>query len=344
MKKNVCEHMGFTSARRFGIEIELNAFDGKAKPDDGGKPAGIDYVGKLINDNTEEGAEVKGWEHTNNNTRWVIKPDSSCGMEICTPPVSGWTGLQKICRVVDALGRDAKIKSDKRCSVHVHVDVSDLDTDQVARILGWYIKCEPVIMDMVPDYRRINRYCQFIGMTAILSHDHKYTSQEIINTVSDYKYYSMNARSLKKDSPRKTIEFRIVEGEGCRDAFLIKNWVRFLLHFIERAIVKPLNFEYKSNDPWSHLCWLDPEDVFRFLGFSNNPQEYELSKGLQQIRNWILARMAKYMSSDERGSRRIAYKELSEMLLRFKSEGINIVEDLVPSDSTKALYADIFKY
>lgn len=341
------EHLGFFSSRKFGIEIELNAFDGKAKPDDGSKVAGIDYVGKLINDHTEEGAEVHGWEHTNNNTRWIIKPDSSCGMEVCTPPVTGWKGLHKICRVVEALSLDTKIKSDKRCSVHVHIDVADLDVEQIARVLGWYIKCEPVIMDMVPDHRKINRYCQFIGMTAVLSHDEKYSSQDIINRVSDYKYYSMNARALRKESPRRTIEFRIVEGDGCRDAYLIKNWVRFLLHFIDRAINRPLIMEYKAGNPWSHLCWLDPEDTFRFLGFSNNPKEFELSKGLQQTRDWIMARMIKNMNKDEDGGpRQYAYREFLEMLARFKSEGIqiNLADHLSPKELSTALYGESFKY
>ena len=339
------EHLGFVSSRKFGIEIELNSFDGKNKPDDGGKPSGIDYVAQLINSNTDEGAEVKGWGHTNNNTKWELKPDSSCGMEICTPPVSGWAGLSKICRVIEALSKDSKIKADKRCSVHVHVDMSDLDIDQIARILGWYIKCEPVIMDMVPDYRRNNRYCQFIGMTEVLSHDRRYTSQELINIVANYKYYSMNAKSLAKDSTRRTIEFRIVEGDGCKDAFLIKNWVRFLLHFIDRAIARPLNLEYKSGDPWSHLCWLDPEDFFRFLGFSNNPKEYELSRGLEQTRSWVLARMLKFIDKNERGTRSIALRELISMLARFKAEGFDVSEEtLIPKSLASALYEPTFRY
>jgi hypothetical protein len=339
------EHVAFVSTRKFGIEIELNAFDGKNKPDDGNsKVAGIDYVASVVNANSEEGAEVRGWEHTNNNNTWIVKPDSSCGMEVCTPPFSGWKGVQKVCRVIEALSKDAKIKSDKRCSVHVHIDFSDLENEQIARVLSWYIKCEPVILDAVPDYRKVNRYCQVIGMTNNLSHDEKYSPQEIINRVGDVKYYTMNAKSLKKDSARRTVEFRVIEGDGCKDAYLIKNWIRFLLHFIDRALAQPINPEYKRGDPWSHLCWLDPEDTMRFLGFSDNPKAYELSKGLQQTRDWFLARMMKFMSNDP--SRLIASKELQNILRRFKEAGHEIrpEEHLTPKELSWALYDESCKF
>ena len=38
-EKKKVEHISFTSPRRFGLELELNAFDGKNRPD-GGQPAG----------------------------------------------------------------------------------------------------------------------------------------------------------------------------------------------------------------------------------------------------------------------------------------------------------------
>jgi hypothetical protein len=345
-RRKSCEHLAFTSTRKFGIEIELNATDGKSKPDDNGaKVAGIDYVCKVVDDHCEEGAEVRGWENTNNNHTWVIKPDSSCGMEVCTPPFTGWRGLQKICRVVEALSKDSKIKSDKRCSVHVHIDFADLDNDQIARILSWYVKCEPVILDAMPDERKVNRYCQMIGMTNSLSHDEKYSATDLINRIGEVKYYSMNAKALRKDGSRRTVEFRVVEGAGCRDAYLIKNWVRFLLHFIDRAIARPLKQEYVPGDPWSGLCWLDPEDVMRFLGFSNNPEEYWISNGLSQTRDWFLARMDRFISKDKRSARHVAYNELQDILRRFKESGHEIKPEvhLSPSDLSLALYDESCK-
>lgn len=341
--RKVEEYLAFTSTsnRKFGVELEINSFDGKSKPDGGGPVKGMDYVCNLISGNTTEGAEVRGWENTNNNSRWVVKPDSSCGMEICTPPLIGWNGLEKLLKVVEALSNDSKIKSDGRCSVHVHVDFSDLTEDQIAQVLMWYIKCEPVIMDAVPECRKRNRYCQFIGMTTQFSHEERYTAQDIINRMGDVKYYSMHSKALRKGSERRTVEFRVMEGEGCRNAYLIKNWIRFLLHFVDMALRKPIIHEYIPGNQWSHLCWLDPEDVFTLLGF-NDGCGYDLSRGLQQTRNWFIARLQKHMSKDVTGPRHIAYKQLCNIVDRLAAKGIviNTEEQLCPKDIKTALYND----
>ena len=47
--------------------------------------------------------------------------------------------------------------------------------------------------------------------------------------------------------------------------------------------------EYVPNNRWSGYCWLDPIDVFEFLGFM--PDQYELSPGLQEVRDWFLKRL-----------------------------------------------------
>ena len=111
--------LSFASDRRFGIELELLAFDGKNRPDPGQKPAGIDYVGMLVARNSTEGVDIRDWEHTHGNDVWVIKPDSSCGMEVCTPIMKGWTGLKKCVDVVHALGQDPKIKIDSCGAVSI---------------------------------------------------------------------------------------------------------------------------------------------------------------------------------------------------------------------------------
>jgi hypothetical protein len=63
-KKTKFPYLGFTSDRRFGIELELLAFDGKNRPENGLKPAGIDYVSMVVSRNSVEGTEIRDWEHT----------------------------------------------------------------------------------------------------------------------------------------------------------------------------------------------------------------------------------------------------------------------------------------
>jgi len=339
-KSGKLPYLSFTSDRRFGIELEILAFDGKNRPDQGQKPAGIDYVGMLVARHSTEGVDIRDWEHTHGNDVWVLKPDSSCGMEVCTPVFKGWSGLKRCCEVVHAIGADPKIKVDQRCSVHIHVEVADLEPAEIASVIAHWFKVEPLFMDSVPPTRKRNRYCQFMGMTNLVQHDTKMSAADLIKRVGNVKYYSLNTNQYLRNS-RKTLEFRIIEGDGCKDAYLIKNWTRLLIHFIEMTRKKPFPAAYEENDPWSSFCWLDTEDVFRLLGFSNNPEEYELSPGLTQTRNWFLARLQKHMSKDvETGPRFFAYKELQEMLARFAAAGTVITPEhhLTPSDLIEQLF------
>lgn len=342
------EGLSFDSKRRFGVELELNSADGRNRPEQGKRPLGIEHICRIVQENCEEGAMIKEWEHTQENEQWICKPDSSCGIEICTPPLKGWRGIRKVCQVVDAFYRDSKVKVDKRCSVHVHVEVADLSDVQIASVISYWVKCEPIFLDLVPTERKKNRYCQFVGMTNLFDTDILFTYQDIIKRVGEVKYYTLNTNQMRKSGgTRKTIEFRIIEGAGCKDPFLIKNWIRLLLHFVERTSVMPLPGAYKQNDPWSSYCWFDTKDVMKLLGFDNDPPRYELSKGLTQTRNWMLARLIRYMNPDlNKGPRWKAYQELQEILTVFKSEGLVIdpQEHLSPSDLQDALYNEGLRF
>jgi hypothetical protein len=365
-KKPNAKHLSFVSDRRFGVELELNAFDGRNRPKDGNMPAGIDVVANIVGEaSPESGAEVRAWEHTNGNKRWVVKPDSSCGMEVVSPPRKSWRGLKDVLCVIDALSADERVRADQRCSVHVHVEVADLTEEQIASIVAWWVKCEPVIIDAMPISRKRNRYCQLIGMNNTFQHDGEYSNRNLIERVGDVKYYSFNTWAYCRGA-RKTIEFRTVEGSGCTDAYLVKQWVRFLIHFVEVAkdFKKPNSYHEPKNDkdrteltPWTGLVWLDPEEVLTFLGFNNIPTsvpghrktlEFTLSKGMEQTRNWFLARLAKYMSKHKPGGMRyLAYKGLEKVIERHKEiyGTFNPDEYLSPTELLKeSLFGDDFRF
>ncbi len=337
-------YLSFCYERRFGIELEINAFDGKNRPDPGQKPAGIEQVGMLVAKYSSEGVDIREWEHTHNNDVWVIKPDSSCGMEVCTPIYKGWQGLKRACEVVEAFHRDPKIKVDDRCSVHIHIEVADLTNEQLASIIAHWFKCEPVFMDSVPPNRKRNRYCQYMGFNNLVQAESRISAQDLIRKVGSVKYYSLNTKQLCQNG-RKTIEFRIVEGQGCKDPYLIKNWTRLILHFVEMASKRPFPEPYQFGNPWSGFCWLDPDDVFKVLGF--DPAEFELSPGLEQTRNWFMARLQENMSKDvHEGYRQFAYAEFMTMLDRYKTLGVEIKpeEHLFPEGDLKAaLYHEELK-
>ena len=343
--------LSFAYGRRFGVEIELNAFDNrdfrKNPLRKGELPEGIHYIANAIAKLLDTQVDITKWGHTHNNNNWVLKPDSSCGIEVCSPVSKGWLGLKQICQVVDLFRRDEQIKADQKCSLHVHMDMADMCQvsptvkweDFLGIVVAYWVKCESVFLDSVPAQRKNNRYCQCIGACDLFDHDIQYSPRDIVKLLGMQKYYSINTLHLC-EGKRPTMEFRIVESDGCKDPYLVKNWIRLLVHFIEVAKRHPFPPEYKEGDRWSSLLWLDPEDVMSFLGFIGG---YELSHGMEQTRNWFLARL-KHNLSDNKikglwsdSARQVAREQIERMIATLRLTD-TIDEWLHPSDREVKLY------
>jgi hypothetical protein len=335
----------FDYARQFGVEIEVNAFDGRSDPLDEKKlPEGIYYISNLISKNIKKYIEIHRWSPTHWNNRtpsyWVVKPDASCGIEICSPVSKGWYGLKEICKVADVLADDKTIRSDSRCSLHVHIDVSDLEIIQISNILSWWIKSEPVFVDSVPFIRKNNRYCQYFGLWDLINHDSILSSLDVVRLLGRYKYYSINTYHLRKGD-RSTIEFRLCESSACLDSYILKNWVMLLLHFVECTKDLLMPGEYKEGDRWSGWAWLEAEDVFKLLKFNT-----QLSQGFSRMRNWFLARILHNLCVEKegiysliaRGQSYVQTKELYEKLVKNTS----IYDILSPKDKRRLVYEDSF--
>lgn len=285
--------------RRFGAEIELNTANGvvvKLDEDEGDIPLGSDRVANLISNTLLSKVELQGWDWSHNNDFWIVKPDSSCGIEICTPILKGWLGLESLIRVVKALN-ESKMNSDKRCSFHLHINIADLTKEQLATVFAYYIKCEHVIFDAMPSWRKINRYCQFLGMSDLFDVGFNMDMDELICKVSGVKYYSINAYHFLKgggftwrNNRKKTFEVRTGENDMCLDPYHVKNWVRFLIHFVEMTKNMPYPGVYKNGNQWSGLAWLGLKEVMHdVLKFDKS-----LSEGLNQVKRWFIGRMLKH--------------------------------------------------
>lgn len=327
--------------RRFGVEIEINAFDGRDRPigyGDGLLPEGVYYIGNLVQKLSEDRVLIRKWGNDHNNNMWIIKPDGSCGIEVCTPVMKGWNGVVRTCKVIEGFSKDLKIEADARCSFHIHVDVSDLTELQVASIVSWWIKCEPVFLDSVPSRRKKNQYCQFLGEMDIFDNieSDMLEVDVLLNKVGFCKYYTINTFHYQ-NKKRKTIEFRIMDNACCLDPWMAKNWIRMVLHFVEQASSRGLPVPFESGNQWSGYCWLDPFDVFDFLGFS--PGQSELSPGLQQVRSWFVGRL--HSQSKNTGlcgvmsdkGRRIAQKQIDILYDSFDPQKIAISEDDLYSEN-----------
>jgi len=287
------EKLNLDYFRRYGVELELNAFDLRNRPighENGKLPEGIHYIGNLVQKTVNENVLIHKWGNDHNNEQWVIKPDASCGMEVCTPVCKGWHDLKKVCKVIDGFALDPKVLVDERCSLHIHIEVADLSLEQVATILTWWIKCEPVFMDSVPRSRKRNRYCQFIGLADFMNEieDGFMPMAALIRNLGEYKYYSANSYHIYRKK-RSSVEFRIMDYSACKDSLVVKNWTRLLLHFVERCVARRMPENYEKNNSWSGYQWLDPIQVFEHLGFL--PNQYELSEGLSQTRSWFLSKL-----------------------------------------------------
>jgi hypothetical protein len=103
------ENLNLNYVRRFGVEIEINSFDMLNRPmEDGMLPAGIYYVGNLVQKTSQEKVLIHKWGNDHHNDVWIVKPDGSCGLEVCTPVMKGWNGVLRTCKVIDGFHKDIK--------------------------------------------------------------------------------------------------------------------------------------------------------------------------------------------------------------------------------------------
>lgn len=287
--------------RRFGVEIEVNAFDMRNRPlgyDVGRLPSGIYEVASVVQAAAKDRVYVQKWGNNHNNDTWIVKPDSSCGMEICTPVCKGVAGLRSVCAVVDALGRDSRISADERCSLHVHVDVHDLSTDQIGSIIAWWIKCEYAISAIVPIKRRKNKYCQFVSTSDIIVDikEPMLESSELISMIGEHKYLSLNTYHLY-NRRRQTIEFRFMDSSACLNYHDAKNYLKFIMTFVSAAVARGLPPNYISGNKMTGYAWLDGIDVAEMLGLMNPT----ISKGMSELAVWMMGRILKCENKEENG-------------------------------------------
>ena len=336
------KRLKFDYSRRFGVEIELNSLDNRdfdkypLRPSTGELPKGTEYIANIVHKTTRDYVEIETWHSTHNNPWWIVKSDSSCGIEVCSPILKGWHGLEKICRVTEEFKNDENIRSGNNCSFHVHVDVSDCNLFEKASILAYWIKSEAIFMQGFPAHRKYNRYCQMIGITDVLRHDTKLSPRGLLKLLGQHKYYSINTFHMNRNK-RNTIEFRNMG--NCLNPLWIKCWTRLIIHFVEMAKSYQFPSEYVEGDKWSSWCWISPTDLFEVMGFHGG-----LSPGMQQIKNWFLAYLAVNIGANQYDwQKAIAQASVPEINKLLEKNGGFAVEHLNPPNLEEAVYGDYYK-
>jgi len=274
----------------FGVEIELNSF-GSAENAGDGKVPGMYEVAFVVNKACRDRVFVSKWCNNHHNNYWVVKPDSSCGMELCSPVLKGWYGISKIFKAIESLREDERVESDSRCSFHVHFDVSSFSEKELLSIICWWIKLESFFLDAMPANRKVNPYCRIIAQSGIVDDlSCSYDLNYFIEKLGRSKYHTLNTFHYYHNR-RKTIEFRIMDNLCCLNPKSACCWVSLLDHFIQRSISYGLPRPFASGDCYSSYCWLGPIDSFDFLGFSS---QNNLCRKTSLVRSWLVNRLAVY--------------------------------------------------
>jgi hypothetical protein len=285
----------FEQTNKFGVEIELNSIDNRDFYSDPlGKneiPKGSEEIALLLNNNLNLNVEIRKYGSTDNNKNWVIKPDRSCGIELCSPVLRNNSGLNQIKDVIKLLSDKKIVTCDERCSLHLHVDVSNFLRKEIANILVYWIKFEGVIIDSFPNRRKINKYCQCVSLSDLFQVEEVFNEKNIINKLGSYKYYTINCEKFK-NAKRDTIEIRLGENSLCNNADSCVNWIKFVLWFVEKGKNYPIIENYVENNSWTGFCWLDLKDLLLFLEMDSD----NIDEELKALRNWFLNRIAKNIS------------------------------------------------
>lgn len=241
-----------TSSRRFGVEIEYNAYDGESRSrGENDLPVGIYSVANIIRKFLNKSVDVTKWQYTHNNIRWAVKPDSSCGIEVCSPPLRGMSGINQIREVIEALTQKSDTKADYRCSFHIHVEIADLTENQIVLLMRNWIRFELFFFLLCNPFRWLNQYCIPVGFFNGFDSKQNYFFSNLLHKFSEYKYFSVNLYHYGKGK-KKTIEFRVMGNEACMNPDDAENWCKLMLCFVDTcsnyAGMSQTNLEYGDLD------------------------------------------------------------------------------------------------
>jgi hypothetical protein len=275
----------YNSDRRFGVELEFNAFDKLSRSQSvNNLPNGIYFFGNVIAECLKSDVEINKWHNTHNNKKWVLKPDSSCGIEVCSPPMFSEHGIKSLKKVINAYSKIPIIESDMRCSFHVHVEIEDFIYQDAIYMIQKWIQMEPFFFMLTNCNRWTNNYCKFLGLTCdFLCNSNEYTKSLYLD-LSENKYFSINLCNYKKKK-KKTVEFRIMGPQACLNSEDAANWVAICLSFVNSC--KKENYKYLS---FNDLDYMNIKEILNFISLKNN------FKGMN-IDNWIYSKLKKALES-----------------------------------------------
>lgn len=295
------QYRRFYSQRRFGVELEMGSEIAKKN------------ISKAIQEISSHSVRVTKYSTTNNNNYWHVKEDATCGrmgrggpkgVEVASYIGCGSNDISHIASVASALHR-LGCRTNNNCGLHIHAEVADLDTEQLAKVAAWWIKLEKIIGLSLPSRRISNAHCRFTFpcfLDSLTKHGVTIERNDSIDASTFMVWVSpknlgyfdnderrqnlsfMNVvRAMKSGSPnRRTLELRWPE--GTLDQTDIRCWVKVFLSFIESAKKLPMPGDLRPLALREALCCLG------LLDQGNQGCIY--SHSILECRSWLLQRIA----------------------------------------------------
>eukprot|EP00466_Bigelowiella_natans_P019091 jgi/Bigna1/59573/fgenesh1_kg.5_\ len=259
-KKSVKKIRGVISDRKFGVEVEFVSTSAQKG-----------NLCDAVESATSTTCLDRGYDKATTKA-WKIVPDNSIstnhyyssGFEIVSPILSGKKGLRELGDAMDAIKSCDDVSVSDTCGLHVHIDMTDIKFEMLKRICQNWIKYETGIDLMLKEQRSNeakNKYCLSVRKNMKFR---KLRNDDAIRLIGEAKnqnalakmmnahpkngqrYFKLNLQNLVSKK-RNTLEFRA--HEGTVDAETAKNWVRFLIAFVEMSIQSPMPkpFSDKAN-------------------------------------------------------------------------------------------------
>ena len=255
---------------------------------------------KLVEGDVGIEIEVEGANLPGNIAQyWTATHDGSLRGESMEYVFKKPLAVAKVPEAMDVLNGAFKAHGSKldfsyRCSVHVHVNVGQLDVDALIAFMYAYLLLERPLMKYCGEERIGNRFALRFedaealedAIHAIIAH--KARAFQFIKQ-DQYRYSSMNIDALKKFG---SLEFRGMKGTNDKD--VVSNWAK--------ALVNLRDFSEKLGNPkevYDYFCHFGPEkflqdalgDVAPFFEFANaeNDMRHSFSITLDFPFAWINA-------------------------------------------------------
>jgi len=236
---------------------------------------------------------------------WNVKNDGSLrnnGVEFVTKKIFGKdlaVALNELNEYLAAITVPNSIPSD-RCSVHIHLDVTDLNKNEYARLLIDYAIFENVLFNYCGVHRKENLYC----LPFARSDDFKRTLSNILTSVEkdlDFKKHvngfpKYSALNLKATSTYGSLEFRL--HGGTYDIMRVKEWINIIMCLKKNCIGNSANNLHREISRFGISNYLEKvfKNYHQILDY--NECESDIIEGIRLAQDILLYNNMKESSID----------------------------------------------